>query len=255
MSTSNARPTACRTNREFGPNLPPTAARLQSFLVDLTDDLHYGILLASDSLEILWMNRLASVMLRRGDGLRLDRNQLVATTPQTTKRIRGLLEAPRNAARSVCHVVKIPRRAVLPLALFIKPLRSHAEDGPAASYFCSAMLIFDPERVIPADPNLLAKIYGLTESESRVARLLMQGNTLHQISTLLRKKRETARKQLQSIFQKTNTRRQADLIRLLLSGPATLGRFCESGHSGDPPDKKSFHPRSSCESPAKSCLL
>ena len=54
----------------------------------------------------------------------------------------------------------------------------------------------------------------------RIALLLGEGLTQKEIAAHVGVQHDTVRKQLQSIFQKTATRRQPDLLRLLLNLPA-----------------------------------
>jgi DNA-binding CsgD family transcriptional regulator len=64
--------------------------------------------------------------------------------------------------------------------------------------------------------DLLHNLLKLTVAETRLAALLMQGNTLDQAAALLCVSRNTLRTQLQGIFAKTDTHRQSDLLRVLL---------------------------------------
>jgi DNA-binding CsgD family transcriptional regulator len=64
----------------------------------------------------------------------------------------------------------------------------------------------------------LQKMFSLTTAESRLVRLLLRGDNLKRAAAQLEVSTETVRSQLKSVFAKTNTRRQAELI-LLLSRP------------------------------------
>ena len=66
----------------------------------------------------------------------------------------------------------------------------------------------------------LIDLYSLTASEARVADLLAKGYDVKEIAGHLHLTLETARFYLKSILAKTNTRRQVDLLRLVLSIPA-----------------------------------
>ena len=50
----------------------------------------------------------------------------------------------------------------------------------------------------------------------------MEGKSLQEAANDLEVKKDTVRKHLQAIFLKTGTSRQAELIRLLMGGVATL---------------------------------
>jgi DNA-binding CsgD family transcriptional regulator len=61
----------------------------------------------------------------------------------------------------------------------------------------------------------LMSIFNLTPAEARLASRLSSGASIEEIAAELSIAYETSRTQLKSIFQKTNTRRQAQLVALL----------------------------------------
>jgi DNA-binding CsgD family transcriptional regulator len=69
--------------------------------------------------------------------------------------------------------------------------------------------------------RVLSGLFDLTPGEARVARELASGASLEAVAIKLGLKLETVRTYLKRIFQKTGTRRQAELTRML-SG---LGRL------------------------------
>lgn len=82
------------------------------------------------------------------------------------------------------------------------------------------LIFYHPDSAPPVDITLLMAAFDLTPAECRVASLLADGKSLEEIAVMLDKKLDTIRKQLQSIYQKTSTHRQPELIRLLLHVPA-----------------------------------
>lgn len=66
------------------------------------------------------------------------------------------------------------------------------------------------------DPVLLGSMFDLTPAEVRLATSLMSGVSLHQVAASISVSITTVRSQLQSVFAKTGTHRQAELIHLLL---------------------------------------
>jgi DNA-binding CsgD family transcriptional regulator len=79
------------------------------------------------------------------------------------------------------------------------------------------VFISDPEanRLVPA--GRLEAAFDLTAAEARLAALLAAGDDLRSAAAKLRITYGTARARLAQIFQKTETRRQAELVRLLLA--------------------------------------
>ena len=79
------------------------------------------------------------------------------------------------------------------------------------------VLIADPD-VTPLPPKeMLAQLFGFTAGEMRVAERLMMGDSPEQAAAFLQVKTATARWHLASMYRKTGTNRQAELLRLLLS--------------------------------------
>jgi DNA-binding CsgD family transcriptional regulator len=186
------------------------------------DYVHYGVLLVSKNRKIVWMNSIARTLLKQNDGLSIDRNQLTALKTGTTREIQKLIDQRYSSLNVGYRFIRIQRPSCRRPFELIFPPEQRRMQNESEHCMCSPVLIFDPETESVPDIRLIMEIYGLTMAESVVVALLMQGKTLHQITRLLHKRKETVRKQLQSAFAKTNTNRQSDLIRLLLRGPAAL---------------------------------
>lgn len=78
------------------------------------------------------------------------------------------------------------------------------------------LFLSDPDATPELDGQSLNKLYGLTEAEVRIAKQLVTGDPIAKIASVLRIAEATAWTHLQNIFLKTNTKRQPQLIRLLL---------------------------------------
>jgi DNA-binding CsgD family transcriptional regulator len=64
-------------------------------------------------------------------------------------------------------------------------------------------------------PSLLAKLFGLTSAEAKLASLIAEGISVEKAAEALEISRETARNQLKAVFAKTATHRQSELVALL----------------------------------------
>jgi DNA-binding CsgD family transcriptional regulator len=83
------------------------------------------------------------------------------------------------------------------------------------------LLFYHPDSAPAIDASLLYAVFGLTPAESRIATMLAEGMSLKEIAVAQGTQHDTVRKQLRSIYQKTSTNRQPELIRLLLHLPQT----------------------------------
>jgi DNA-binding CsgD family transcriptional regulator len=113
--------------------------------------------------------------------------------------------------------IQLPGGGHQPLTALVGALRNRnaLQNGEAAI----AVLANDPELAPAIDVQMLRDWYDLTLAEARVAMLLASGLSVDEIAERLGIGANTARTHLKSIFGKTDTRRQGELIRLLLSNP------------------------------------
>ena len=75
----------------------------------------------------------------------------------------------------------------------------------------------DPARPAQVDEALLRRLYCLTPAECRLAAALCAGGTIASVAGQAGVSGNTVRSQLKSIFDKTGTRRQSQLIKLMMS--------------------------------------
>jgi DNA-binding CsgD family transcriptional regulator len=79
------------------------------------------------------------------------------------------------------------------------------------------LVVTDPARCKATALDLLQQRYGLTRMEARVASCFMSGADTNGIAEQLSISIHTARTHLKRILAKTNTSRQAELMRILLT--------------------------------------
>ena len=80
-----------------------------------------------------------------------------------------------------------------------------------------AVFVKDPEADTSIDPAVLSDLYCLTPTETEVARLLASGRSVAEIASRLRISTDTVRWHLKRVFNKTGSRNQADLVRVVLT--------------------------------------
>jgi DNA-binding CsgD family transcriptional regulator len=84
------------------------------------------------------------------------------------------------------------------------------------------IFVGDPDRKSEIDESRLRQLYGLTNAEARVAALLACGHRLDEIAEMLNVAYETTRKHLKKVLAKAETDRQAELVRMIVTGPGGL---------------------------------
>lgn len=130
---------------------------------------------------------------------RLDAAVAAATQPPQ----RTALVALRNAAGE-------------PYYLQIVPVRGLARDVFHATAAVSVLVARTPRLSrVSIDRFITHDLFGLTEREVEVAALLAEGLSLVEIAGVLRIQPGTVRNHLKSVFEKTGTSRQGELVALL----------------------------------------
>jgi DNA-binding CsgD family transcriptional regulator len=186
--------------------------------------LSAAIVLLDHKGYVIFANKLAEALFKSQTYLRLSSTGLRAAQPAEDKRLASIIHsAVTTGTGNGGHsggTISISRGAVQsPMHVLVSPLRTETlyfgKSVPAVAIFIS-----DPEREPCLPAEWLQHLYDLTPAEARLAHLLVSGNDLKQAAEELRVGISTVRSQLKSIFAKTNTSRQSDLIRRLLMGPA-----------------------------------
>ena len=167
--------------------------------------------------RLVLANRAGRALLAAGAGLRQDgTGRLAAEEPDADRMLRRLLAlaaAGTGRPGTVLGVVQVLRREGMPLHVSVLA----ADTPPRADGVTALLLAADPD----ARPGghaalaLLRDAYGLTQAEAEVALGVAAGEGLPAVAAMRGIAPSTARSHLQRVFEKTGTRRQAQLARLL----------------------------------------
>lgn len=180
-----------------------------------------GMLLVRPDGTVAFANRAAERILERDDGLRLADGRLEARSRQVNGRLREAMTGDGGDGRPVAVTVSRPSGAP-DLELLVARLAPGGGPFPAAAG--SLVFVVDPEGGAPGVEDHIRALYGLTPAEARLAVLLLAGRSLSGAARRLGVSRNTAHTQLASVFAKTGTSSQNELIRRLLRGPAGIHR-------------------------------
>jgi DNA-binding CsgD family transcriptional regulator len=109
------------------------------------------------------------------------------------------------------------------LSVLLAPARPQSQTL-ASSERCPAATVFvsDPQKQSQVSMEVLMDVYGLTRTEARLACELAHGARIDEAAATLAMGTGTARTHLKNILQKTDTHRQAELVRLILSSCAVV---------------------------------
>jgi DNA-binding CsgD family transcriptional regulator len=208
--------------------------------LDALDQLPFGVILLDCDGRIIASNREANCILSQNDGLSADRHGINAAWQNETQELRRMIagagktvEAQGMAAGGILALQRPSGKR--PLAVLVAPVGRQAFE-PGIKTPAVIVFVTDPEQKRESLPGALQRIYELTAAESRVAELLMQGESVMRAAERLGVSHNTARTHLQRIYDKTDTRHQAELVRLLLIGVGNLlPKATAYVHGGDAP--------------------
>lgn len=193
-------------------------------LEEVVENLVVGVVILDERGEVTHANAAARRIDERQDGLRLTDRRLRAMYPDDDRDLQiAIANAMAIANRTDDHAAATLslRRAAddATHAVLVNPGPGKRSSSPFRAA-AAIVMIGDPESSIGAAPELIARLYGLTMAEARLARAVACGASLDAFAQERGISVSTARWTMKRILAKTGARRQADLVRLLLSGPA-----------------------------------
>ena len=103
--------------------------------------------------------------------------------------------------------------------IFVSPLVSEQEIRAFGIRPQVMLTFYSSTQSVTIDFHLLYAAFNLTPAESRVTLYLLDGLAPKQIAQKNQVHVDTIRKHIRSIYKKTATNRQADLVKLLLNMP------------------------------------
>lgn len=184
-----------------------------------------GVVLVGSGGAVITANRVARDIMADRYGIRIGRGGLEVLHEGKrrllTDMIKGHLEAPGRSwslPTMEFPIAQLPGARPISMVVHLISDRRRGSGRDVAA----AVFLGDPEHVAEVSEDRLRALYGLTRTEARVAALLARGYRLEQISERLGSARETTRKHLREIFAKTRVTRQADCVRMIMTGPAGL---------------------------------
>ncbi len=190
------------------------------------DHLPIGVILVDANARVLSMNACAEEIVNQRDGIAADRNGVRTTSGEDTATLRTLIaeaaasgEAGKSDTVGAMTVARTSmRRSFWVLVTGLRGRLAREMGSPAVV----ALFISDPERRHEIPAEALERFFGLTPAEIRLLEALVNGMSLEDASAEFKLSKNTLRTQLHQIFRKTETSRQSEVIKLVLSAPVQL---------------------------------
>jgi len=161
---------------------------------------------------VIAMNHNADGIL--GEDIKITNGRLHIQDQATASRLEALIERMTTTPDALpSPPLAVRRRSQSPIVLRAYPIPAASRSpfmGARALITLTALgLVRSPE------PDVLIELFALTPAEARLAAVIARGISLRDAANELGIARETARNQLKSIFAKTHTHRQSELVALL----------------------------------------
>ncbi|NIX77616.1 helix-turn-helix transcriptional regulator [Microvirga terricola] len=174
-----------------------------------------GVAIVDEKGAVRLMNKEAERILAEDDGLGVSQGILKGSVPKLNTKLYDSI-AKAFEEEVLDEIVSYPRLSGgRPYLVLVPGQRFSQEERPEAV----VLLLIDTEQRTKVSGDTLVRLYNLTPSETRVALMLIDGKRLDQIAEELEVAQTTVVFHLKNLFRKTETNRQADLIRVLLSVP------------------------------------
>lgn len=205
---------------ELGRTFAQLKARYRAVL-DALDHVQVGLAVALPTGELLVENAELRRIFDLNDGLCKDRQgQLSTAEADTARSIRH--HCATAAATAVGQAQQAEASAVIQrpsgragFLVDVAPLRDTQAELDA-SMDGALITVIDPEHVTPLKIERFAKLYGLSRAEAEVCRLIAEGISVADIAEKRGTTSITAKNQVAAVLSKTQTRRRAELVRLIV---------------------------------------
>lgn len=196
------------------------------------DSLACGVALLSPTGQVQFANQAAQEHLRKAEGLRIRPAQganagTLALHPRLLSfegrfqqslhlALTGLTD---DAQEGFSEAILLPAVQGPPsCVVHVAPLgdaRSFSGAGAAPSQ--AIVFIYDLHQASSVPIEQMMTLFGMTRAEALVARQITQGGTVEQMAERLGITGNTFKTQLQAVYAKSGTRRQTDLLKLMLA--------------------------------------
>ena len=194
----------------------------------ILDLLSIGVVLLDRSARVVFANSAAQALSQDGGSLLL-KSRVTSPSPEEARRLGDLIRSVLDG--TLVRTMSLPTRCGRPLVLLASPVRGQDgsdifDEGATAAM----LLICDPGGPAQIPSGWMMGAYGLTLAEVRVALSVASGLSISDTAQRLKVSVNTVKTHLRRVYEKTGTRRQAELSRIV----ATIGLV-----RGDQPKKVS----------------
>jgi DNA-binding CsgD family transcriptional regulator/PAS domain-containing protein len=186
--------------------------RQRSAMADALDHMAVGVVLVDGQERVVFANSAAVRIATRRDGLCLDSKGLSGFGSENATALRQALDAA--VGRRIGSTLQLGRASSKPLRVLVAPL-TQAGETFGVPHAIAGVFITDPDARLAVDEQRLREFFALTPAEAKLACAIGEGLDLARCAAKLGIGLGTVRTRLKTVFQKTGTHRQAELVQLI----------------------------------------
>ena len=198
-----------------------------AMFTDMVAALSSAVIFVDAQAQIVFANAAAQTLLAEGTMLRRVERSLAAVDPDADRTLRGVFASAVNGDAAVGSngvALLLPNDGPDRWLAHVLPLNSGTRQRASTTY--SAIAAVFVRKAAPDTPSGLetaAKLYGLTASELRVLQSVVDVGGVRSVAQTLGISDATVKTHLQHLFEKTGTRRQTDLVKLVAGSASPFG--------------------------------
>lgn len=136
------------------------------------------------------------------------------------RHLHGAIQTGKRKSGGAGGAVRLRGVDGLELQVLVVPLP--AWSSPFGERSTAAVFLSDPRKLIGSLVGMLRELYGMTPAEARLTEAMVNGLTPQEFADRQQISLHTVRSQFKAAAARVGTTRQADLVRIVLTGPAVL---------------------------------
>jgi DNA-binding CsgD family transcriptional regulator len=196
-------------------------------MADVLDGIAAALVLVDAAGRVVQANAAALEMLNEGSVLRSTGGKFAAIDAQADRTLHDIFINAENGDAAVgVKGIAVPlfSREGERYVAHVLPLTSGARRQAGVAYSAVAAVFLRKAALeLPHPLEAIASTFKLTPAEMRVLMMIVQFGSLQEVAPVLGVSEATVKTHLQRIFAKTDTSRQADLVKLVAGYMSPLG--------------------------------
>lgn len=186
---------------------------------EMMDMFPVAVLMADWNGHLRIANSQAQSLLADHDAIFVDPlGNVRLTDKQQNTQLYEIIERVHAGIDTDCALAAPRQSGLAPMSILVVPVGQGTDDAERGV----TLFISVPEDPFEIAPARLEGLYGFTPAEAKLVISLVAGSKLDEIAEESGTSLNTLRNHLKSVFRKTDTNRQAELMKRVLTGPAVF---------------------------------